>query len=150
MNSAIQHRKCLLALTAITVFIEQLKPSGTNTKFDQHISKIRRWLEACCNDVRKKKLSSGAKRDLDLAFNRIAELTAVNCKDGDALFNSWASSMWASLTLLEDCRNCCKEWFVGKHWKYLLQTLNTMCMGLLVVDDRVAECGTELYEMIAD
>lgn len=73
--TAVQHTRCLLALTAITTFIDQLKPTTHTTSLDSHIHKITRWRDACKPSVKIKTLSAGARRDLDAAFTALAEQT---------------------------------------------------------------------------
>lgn len=147
--TAVQHTRCLLALTAITAFIDQLKPTTHTTSLDSHIHKITRWRDACKPSVKIKTLSAGARRDLDAAFTALAEQTITHGLDGEALFQRWAASIWTALTLLEDCKNTCPAYFKGRGWRYLLQTLNTLAMGMYKLEPEIAETGTKLYERVA-
>ena len=147
-SAAIQHTRCWLALTAIKATLAQYRSKGRG-KLDAHIAKVERWADTCVEDVRRKKASAGALREVKAACDRMQTHMSLSDLEGDALFMRWAASVWAALTLLEDCRNTCPAWFKCRHWRYLLQTMTTLGLGLYAVDATVAEVGTRIYEEVA-
>ena len=70
------------------------------------MEKVDRWIERCSDDVQRR-LSAGAKRDLDRRFHILAEHvdSALAETDDAKKWSLWASGVWAGLTFLEDCRN---------------------------------------------
>ena len=73
-HEAIQHTRCVLALSMITVAISFLKPETLALLGDlgRQVEKVDRWIERCSDDVQRR-LSAGAKRDLDRRFHILAE-----------------------------------------------------------------------------
>ena len=73
-NEAIQHTRCVLALSMITVALSLLKPETLPQLGDlgRQVEKVDRWIERCSDDVQRR-LSAGAKRDLDRRFHILAE-----------------------------------------------------------------------------
>ena|GEM_PF-4132684 len=63
---AVQHTRCVLALSMITVALSLLKSETLPQLGDlgRQVEKVDRWIERCSDDVQRK-LSAGAKRDLD-------------------------------------------------------------------------------------
>ena len=112
--------------------------------------KVDRWIERCSDDVQRR-LSAGAKRDLDRRFHILAEHvdSALAETDDAKKWSLWASGVWAGLTFLEDARNTCPAYFRGLHWHNLLNTLTTLCNALENVDPQIAEIGTRVYERAA-
>ena len=74
-HEAIQHTRCVLALSMITVAISFLKPEPLALLGDlgKQVEKVNRWSERCADDTQKRRLSAGAKRDLDARFHILAE-----------------------------------------------------------------------------
>lgn len=104
-----------------------------------------------CSDDVQRRLSAGAKRDLDRRFHILAEHvdSALAETDDAKKWSLWASGVWAGLTFLEDARNTCPAYFRGLHWHNLLKTLTTLCNALEKVDPKIAEIGTRVYERAA-
>ena len=152
-HEAIQHTRCVLALSMITVAISFLKPEMLAQLGDlgRQVEKVDRWIDRCADDTQKRKLSAGAKRDLDARFHILAgHVGNVQTAAGDATrWTQWGAGMWAGLTFLEDCRNTCPAYFRGLHWHNLLKTLTTLCNALENVDPQIAEIGTRVYERAA-
>ena len=67
-HEAIQHTRCVLALSMITVAISFLKPETLAQLGDlgKQVEKVNRWIDRCADDTQKRRLSAGAKRDLDI------------------------------------------------------------------------------------
>ena len=150
---AIQHTRCVLALSMITVAISLLKPETLPQLGDlgRQVEKVDRWINRCADDTQKRRLSAGAKRDLDARFHILAgHVGDVQAAAGDASrWTQWGAGMWAGLTFLEDARNTCPVYFRGLHWHNLLKTLTTLCNALEKVDPQIAEIGTRVYERAA-
>lgn len=148
---ALQHTRCWLALTAIHANLDRFTEEGTG-EMERQIVKIRRWLSECEEDIRNKKISAAAHREITAACERMADTMLLSPEvkaDGEALFVNWCASMWASLTLLEECRNVCPAWFKGRHWRYLLQTTTTLADAIVRECPGADEHGTEIYEAVA-
>lgn len=152
-HEAIQHTRCVLSLSMITVALSLLKPEMLAQLGDlgRQVEKVNRWIDRCADDTQKRRLSAGAKRDLDARFHILAgHVGDVQAAAGDASrWTQWGAGMWAGLTFLEDCRNTCPAYFRGLHWHNLLKTLTTLCNALEKVDPRIAEIGTRVYERAA-
>ena len=152
-HEAIQHTRCVLALSMITVALSLLKPETLPQLGDlgKQIEKVNRWLDRCGDDTQKRKLSAGAKRDLDPRFHTLAgHVGDMQTAATDATrWTQWAAGVWAGLTFLEDCRNTCPAYFRGLHWHNLLKTLITLCNALENVDPQIAEIRTRVYERAA-
>ena len=152
-HEAIQHTRCVLALSMITVAISLLKPEMLAQLGDlgRQVEKVNRWIDRCADDTQKRRLSAGAKRDLDARFHILAgHVGDIQASAADASrWTQWAAGVWAGLTFLEDCRNTCPVYFRGLHWHNLLKTLITLCNALENVDPQIAEIGTRVYERTA-
>ena len=152
-HEAIQHTRCVLALSMITMALSLLKPEMLAQLGDlgRQVEKVDRWIDRCADDAQKRRLSAGAKRDLDRRFHILAEHvdSALAETDDAKKWSLWASGVWAGLTFLEDARNTCPAYFRGLHWHNLLKTLTTLCNALEKVDPRIAEIGTQVYERAA-
>lgn len=152
-HEAIQHTRCVLALSMITVALSLLKPEMLAQLGDlgKQVEKVNRWIDRCADDTQKRRLSAGAKRDLDARFHILAgHVGDIQAATADASrWTQWAAGMWAGLTFLEDCRNTCPAYFRGLHWHNLLKTLTTLCNALENVDPQIAEIGTRVYERAA-
>ena len=101
----------------LTVAISFLKPQMLAQLDDlgKQVEKVNRWIDRCADDTQKRRLSAGAKRDLDARFHILAgHVGDVQAAAGDATrWTQWAAGMWAGLTFLEDCRNTCPAYFRG-------------------------------------
>lgn len=152
-HEAIQHTRCVLALSMITVALSLLKSEAFSQLGDlsKQVEKVNRWLDRCGDDTQKRKLSAGAKRDLDARFHILAgHVGDMQTAATDATrWTQWAAGVWAGLTFLEDARNTCPAYFRGLHWHNLLKTLTKLCNALEKVDPRIAEIGTRVYERAA-
>ena len=152
-HEAIQHTRCVLELSMITVALSLLKPEMLAQLGDlgKQVEKVNRWIDRCADDTQKRRLSAGAKRDLDTRFHILAgHVGDVQAAAADASrWTQWAAGMWAGLTFLEDARNTCPIYFRGLHWHNLLKTLTTLCNALEKVDPQIAEIGTRVYERAA-
>lgn len=108
-HEAIQHTRCVLALSMITVAISFLKPEMLAQIGDlgRQVEKVNRWIDRCADDTQKRRLSAGAKRDLDARFHILAgHVGDIQAAAADASrWTQWGAGMWAGLTFLEDCRN---------------------------------------------
>lgn len=73
-HEAIQHTRCVLALSMITVALSLLKPEMLVLLGDlgRQVEKVNRWIDRCADDTQKRRLSAGAKRDLDRRFHILA------------------------------------------------------------------------------
>ncbi len=149
-NPGIQHTRCVLALTIIKSCLDVFRPAAEgNRALAAHIDKIHRWIEECSVVTRQKKLSAGAKRDLDNFFSALASFFITEEMDDETRFHRWAALIWTALIFIEDACNTCPEYTAHqKCWRYLRQTVTTLAEKLLQIEAAVDEDGTAMYEAI--
>lgn len=139
-----QHTFCHKALIAIHAALDQYEP-GAGTGLDKHIAKIRRWLDMCEADVRNKRLSAGAKRDIDAWLDDISRCALCFGLQGDELFNRWCASIVCAELFIFNCGNTCKEWFKGKHWRFLAQTMDTLARRVVETQPGALQLGDDMF-----
>lgn len=144
--AAIQHSRCLLALTTIRVCINEIDSEAVSVSFREQLARIETLLDRCSKDIRDRKLSAGARRDLDRAFTILAKKGALSGKADDDLFFAWASSIWCGATLLLDCKATCPAYYHGSHWEKLYDVMDNFCIQMDKLDERIGEHGFKLYE----
>ena len=148
-NPGIQHTRCVLALTAVQACLEVLHPAADcDTALKRQLAEISRWIEACAQQTRCKKLSAGAKRDLDKRFRVLQRYMITEDMPDETRFRRWAALIWAALTFVEDACNTCPIYTRGggnEHWRYLRQTVNTLAEGLRTLEPGMDEDGTSIY-----
>ncbi|MGE9985406.1 hypothetical protein [Desulfovibrio sp. SGI.169] len=149
----VQHTRCVLALTAVQACLEVFRPAADcGTALKRQLGKISRWIEACARQTRSKKLSAGAKRDLDKRFRVLQGYMITEDMPDETRFRRWAALIWAALTFVEDACNTCPVYTRGRgkeHWRYLRQTVNTLAEKLRELEPGMDEDGTAIYEEAA-
>lgn len=145
---AVQHRRCLLAVTVARAVTSMIQP-GPGRSLTQRIKRIERWIEESSGQLRARKLSAGAKRDLDNSFSALAAHIPVGEQTDDERFFRWAALVWAALTLVEDVHHTCPAFRGAACWRYLRRTLNTLAENLREMEPDIAEAGTRIYEEAA-
>lgn len=147
---AIQHTRCMLALTVTRAVIDLFKPDHTTgKKLNEQIAKINRWIDECSLPVRERKLSAGAKRDLDRSFDALGQYLELKKLDDDALFERWAALVWTSVFMVWDVRHTCPEFRKPACWRYLDRTLTTLAEHLLIFAPEADAAGSQIYEEAA-
>lgn len=151
-HPAIQHTRCLLALTVIKSCLDVFSPAAEgNRALAAHIEKIQRWIEECSVPIRQKKLSAGAKRDLDRSFSALAEQMITEDMDAATRFHRWAALVWTGIIFIEDACNTCPNYTAHQeHWRYLRQTVTTLAEKLLQIEPQVDEDGMIIYEAVRE
>lgn len=150
--AAIQHTRCIQALTAIGVCID---PSIIDVRglgaLEKQVAKVKRWSEAAAaKTTQTRKLSAGARRDLDAMFHRMADaLASLASPDDNTKFLTWGGYIYAAELLVWDCLNTCPQYAHGNEWRWLQQSAYTLSRQLEALDPAVAVHGTEIYEDIA-
>ena len=149
-NPGIQHTRCVLALTATQACLEVFRPAaGCGTALKRQLDKISRWVEACAQQTRAKKLSAGATRDLGRSFKILGRYMITEDMPDETRFRRWAALIWAALTFVEDACNTCPVYAHAPQWRYLRQTVNTLAEWLLHLEPGMDEEGTAIYEEAA-
>ena len=102
-HEAIQHTRCVLALSMITVALSLLKPETLPQLGDlgRQVKKVDRWIERCSDDVQRR-LSAGAKRDLDRRFHilrRARRGYSGRCRRRLPAGHNGVAGMWARADL---------------------------------------------------
>lgn len=151
-NPGIQHTRCVLALTTIKSCLDVFSPAAEgNRALAAHIEKINRWIEECSVATRRKKLSAGAKRDLDNFFSSLDSFFITEEMDDETRFHRWAALIWTALIFIEDACNTCPEYTARQNsWRYLRQTVTTLAEKLLQIEAAVDEDGTAMYEAVLE
>lgn len=144
ISHAILHRNTLLALTiidgALGIFLEAANPED---KMHARCQIVKRWVDACSPELRVKRLSSGAQRDLDAACEALAPHMIIDAT-GEVLLKSWAGLFWAGFTLLLDVRKS-RSITTGRAWAWLERTCWTLGYMLIEISPGCDEQGTDIY-----
>lgn len=147
--AAIQHSRSVLALTALRAFADEIDIEKTSPGLSAHIKKILDLLDVCAKDLQNRKLSAGARRDLDKSFRVLAESGCIGThSNSDDIFYFWGVGMWCAMTLLDDCESTCPAYFNTKTWKKLSNAVEELCVALEKIDDRIGVDGFKLYERV--
>lgn len=146
--AGIQHTRCVVALTMATLCMELYKGKPVEA-----FNVIKMSIQHCAKDTKKKKLSSGAKRDMDNCSIIISEyIESMQGKSGEELFRLWAALVWCALTFIEDAVYTCPYYTDGinsKRWGKLLRLMNDLAESLRKDMPGMDEAGTYLYEKAA-
>lgn len=152
LNPGQQHTTAVLALTALTAPLEALEPQFANNKrIAAQIARVRRWIDDCSASTRTKKLSSGAKRDLDAICSGLAphmEATAAMPTIEERL-RRWAELYWAATGWLSDAVRMCPAYAEGRAWAYLESTAHTFGHMLMRIYPGCDEAGTDIFLEVA-
>ena len=151
-SSAYAHTRCVQALTAVGVCTDRSIIDVRGLGYlEKQIAKIQRWQhEAAEKTTRLKKLSAGAKRDLDVLFHKMGDaISGLGSDNDNTRFLAWAGNVYAAGLLVWDCLIVAKDYAYGREWRYLNQTLQTLCDKMEELDPEVGVVGTKIYEDIA-
>ena len=142
----VQHTKTVLALTAIEAAVEQMLPFVTDKKTTGQIAKVRKWVDLCSAATKVKRLSSGAKRDLESACSVLAPYIedTAGMTDADSC-RRWAELFFVGLTLSYDVQATCPLYGKSREWGYLDTTAETLGRMLLARHPGCDEGGTSIY-----
>lgn len=151
--SGIQHTRAVMALTAAQLCMDTFKPQE-GTGIARHMDKINEAIASCGRITKTKRLSAGAKRDLDNGCITLAQyVNEMRDMGKDALFTRWSALVWSALTFVEDALNTCPQWTkTGTHekkWQALRKSMSDLADGLRELEPRMDEIGTAIYETTA-
>ena len=142
----VQHTKAVLALTAIEAAVEQILPFITDKKTADQIAKVRKWVDQCSAATKVKRLSSGAKRDLESACAVLAPYIEDTSAMTDADSRKrWAELFFVGLTLSYDVQATCPLYGKSREWGYLDTTAETLGRMLMARHPGCDEAGTAIY-----
>lgn len=142
----IQHTKTVLALTAIEAAVEQMLPLITDKKTRDQIAKVRKWVDQCSAETKVKRLSSGAKRDLESACSVLAPYIEDTAAMTDAESRKrWAELFFVGIILSYDVQATCPLYGKSREWGYLDTTAETLGRMLLMRHPGCDEAGTSIY-----
>ena len=142
----IQHTKTVLALTAIEAAVEQMLPLITDKKTAAQIAKVRKWVDQCSAATKVKRLSSGAKRDLESACSVLAPYIEDTAAMTDAASRRrWAELFFVGIILSNDVQAVCPLYGKSREWGYLDTTAETLGRMLLARHPGCDEAGTTIY-----
>ena len=141
-----QQMKAKLALVIIEASIAPLLLYMTDKKSTEQIAKISKWAMQCLDIVNQKKMVSGARRNLESAFPRLApyidEVRGMNKEDE---FRRWAEIFFVGLILSYDVQATCPLYGKSREWGYLDTTTETLGRMLLARHPGCDEAGTTIY-----
>lgn len=146
--AAIQHTRAVIALTLITICLETYVGSNLGLA-----DELRKRINSCATLVKKKKLSAGAKKDMDNCQIVVSEhIEAMQPSRNEAYLYKWSVLLWTALTFVEDVLATCPQYTVGLEkgkWKKLCTTISTLATSLQIQYPGIDEEGTYLYERAA-
>ena len=130
-----QHTRAVLALTTLTGPLEVLEPAVMpGSKFAQQMQKVMRWRDECAKLTKTKRLSAGAKRDLDaVCTNRLRQ---------------WAALAWVGIIYVSGVKCTCPDYGKSQQWVYLDMTAWTLGQMLMQMVPGCDVDGTALYMML--
>lgn len=144
-----QHTRTVVALTFVRMCLESFMPEP-DSDVGKFMKKIDKAVRSCAVLTRKKRLSAGAKRDLQncsiIAGNFVDQM---NSATGCNKFIIWAAMNWMALTFVEDAIVICKNYTGGIEavkWQKLKELLTELTDTLLKLEDGIDERGTYMYE----
>ena len=142
----VQHTKTVLTLTAIETAVEQMLPFITDKKTTDQIAKVRKWVDQCSAATKVKRLSSGAKRDLESACAvlspYIEDTAAMDTADSR---KRWAELFFVGVIMSYDVQAVCPLYGKSREWRYLDTTVETLGRMLLARYPGCDEAGTSIY-----
>lgn len=141
-----QYTQALYALTIATACMDVLRPALEDTPTQAAMRKVDRWVAECRKSMPKtRRLSAGAKRELDAAFDRTAPYIETNHLAKLARAEAWAANLHCAELLVHDARITCPIYAHGSNWRYLDQTLGTLCKIMAGHFPDAPERGTDIY-----
>ena len=150
-NPGVQHTRAVVALTVTTMCLELFQPAA-GSAMEKHMAKIRRWTDTCAEKTKGKRLSAGAKRDLERCCAKLTPHIVTAETPEDAKFRMWTALVWAAWIFVLDVRNTCPVYSArreGQCWRYLLRVLETLAERVRKIEPGVDEVGTAIYEEAA-
>ena len=136
----IQHRRAVQALASIEAMMDHID-SGSKRLLAQR-EKIVRWVAECRTDTVKRSISRGAERDLMTWMEGFDSSRSIWTGDET---RGWAYCMYAAYTFLVDAIATAPQYAKGRHWKYLMQTVETLLASIEKMYPDAPERGTEIY-----
>jgi len=147
---AVQHTRCILALTVARTVVDLFKPDEKCGKqLLSQMDKIDRWIGECSLRIQGRKLSAGARRDLDRSFTALEPYFEFDNLDDEALFKRWAALVWTALFFVWDVRHTCPDYRKPACWRFLDQTLTTLAEHLNTLTPDSDVVGSIIYEAAA-
>ena len=147
--AALQHTQCILALSAVRACLEVLTPAVNDTALAPTLAEISALIERAAESTRRKKLSAGARRDLDNRFRVLGPYIETERMPDAERFDRWAAIVWCAATLLLDARITCPAYAASVEWGQLVRTMDRLAEALAEMSPGADEAGTEIYLMVA-
>lgn len=145
--SGIQHTRAVIALTIAQLCCELYKRDD-NPRIDE----IQKTINACSKLTKKKKLSAGAKRDIDNAAITLEPYIEkiINANQYNFLMY-WEPLFWAALTFVEDVIATCPEYTTGIKikWEKLQSYMEMLAIDFMIQVQGFDEEGTLIYQKAA-
>ena len=144
-----QHTKAVLALTTLTGPLEVLEPAVVHgSKFALQMQKVTRWRDECAKATKTKRLSAGAKRDLEAVCTNLAPFMHTEHMNHDARLRQWAALAWVGILYVLGVKCTCPEYGNNQRWVYLDMTAWTLGQMLMQMVPGCDVDGTALYMML--
>ena len=136
------HRtRAMIAICMADTLARNVDSSVRGAKVQDHVSKVRRWIEACHKTLGSKPVAVPASHAVDAICNK-AYQQAVALDGADLQFSALAL---AAHTFIVDVRCVSPEFRRMPCWRYLEQTVWTLTQAFTRLDPRGEEAGTEIY-----
>lgn len=127
--AAIQYTRCLLVLAVIRTFCEEIRPEASvlPAAVNKRLSQIQKRLAEVSETMglpKGKPLSAAAKRELNGAFEIIADRCSVNdMMHGEADILKWYDAIYLAHLLIIDCVATCPAYYNSQSWSWLFHHL---------------------------
>ncbi len=143
----IQHTMCIQGITFIRAAMEVLGPPLKDKKKTAQLAqKIERWTEECSTYLKTRRVSRGAERDIEAAFQFVGKHIDAAHGDEEKRMEIWASVLYMGNLLVFDARRDGKDITKGHVcWRYLEQTSETLVRGFVKICPQIEDLGFEMY-----
>ena len=149
--AAIQYTRCLLVLAVVRTFCEEIRPEASvlPTAINKRLSQIQKRLEEVSEGMKlpkDKPLSAAAKRELNGAFEIIADRCSVDdMMHGEADILKWYDAIYLAHLLIIDCMCTCPAYYNSQSWSWLFHHTKWLADFIDKKYPDVAESAGEIH-----
>ncbi len=147
LPAGIQHTMCIQGVTFIRAAMEVLGPPLKDEKKTAPLAqKIERWTEECSVYLKNRRVSRGAERAMEAAFQFVGKHIDDAHGDEEKRMEIWAAVLSMGNLLILDSRRYGKAITMGHAcWRYLDQTSATLVRQFAKINPEIETMGFEMY-----